>query len=82
MDLLVSTSKSVPGADNVAISGKFFSKVYEGNFKELGAWQKDFAEVAKQQGLGITKTYLWYTTCPKCAKKFGKNYVVIIGQIR
>ncbi len=82
MDLYVSCSKSVPGADNVTISGKFFSKVYEGNFKDLGAWQKEFATTAKEQGVDLKKTYLFYTSCPKCAKKYGKNYVVIIGQIR
>jgi hypothetical protein len=25
--------------------------------------------------------YFFYTTCPKCAKKYGKNYVVILAQI-
>ena len=29
----------------------------------------------------FTLQYMWYTTCPKCAKKYGKNYVVILGQI-
>jgi len=24
---------------------------------------------------------MWYTTCPKCAKKYGKNYVVIIAEV-
>ncbi|MCK7469725.1 MAG: 60S ribosomal export protein NMD3 [Desulfomicrobium escambiense] len=24
---------------------------------------------------------MWYTTCPKCAKKYGKNYVAIVGAI-
>jgi hypothetical protein len=24
---------------------------------------------------------MWYTTCPKCAKKYGKNYVVILAEI-
>ncbi|MEI6680215.1 MAG: hydrolase [Mariniphaga sp.] len=23
--------------------------------------------------------YMWYTTCSKCAKKHGKNYVVILS---
>ena len=32
--------------------------------------------------LNIGKWYMWYTTCPKCAKKYGKNYVVIVGQIQ
>jgi hypothetical protein len=29
----------------------------------------------------IKKWYMWYTTCPKCAKKYGKNYVVVIAEI-
>jgi hypothetical protein len=26
------------------------------------------------------KTYCYYTTCPRCAKKYGKNYVVLLAQ--
>ena len=29
----------------------------------------------------IKKLYFFYTTCPKCAKKYGKNYVVILMQV-
>jgi hypothetical protein len=29
----------------------------------------------------MKKEYMWYTTCPKCAKKYGKNYVVVVGQV-
>jgi len=25
--------------------------------------------------------YFFYTTCPKCAKKYGKNYVVILAEV-
>ncbi len=81
MDLYVAVDKEVPGAENVALGGKFFSKVYEGDFKETGKWMKDFENLAKTKGLSIKKMYMWYTTCPKCAKKYGKNYVAIIGQI-
>jgi NMD protein affecting ribosome stability and mRNA decay len=24
--------------------------------------------------------YFFYTTCPKCARKYGKNYVAILAQ--
>ncbi|HZH72463.1 MAG TPA: hydrolase [Mariniphaga sp.] len=24
---------------------------------------------------------MWYTTCPKCAKKYGRNFVVIVGKV-
>jgi hypothetical protein len=25
--------------------------------------------------------YCYYTTCPKCAKKYGKNYVVLLAKV-
>ncbi len=81
MDLYLATDKEIAGANNVTLGGKFFSKVYEGNFKDTGIWMKDFANYTKEKGLVVTKTYMWYTTCPKCAKKYGKNYVVIVGKI-
>jgi NMD protein affecting ribosome stability and mRNA decay len=40
-----------------------------------------FESIAKIKGLTIKKEYLWYTTCPKCAKKYGKNYVAVVGQV-
>jgi hypothetical protein len=82
MDLYLATDKEISGAENTTISGKFYSKVYEGPFKDTGKWCKDFENVAKSKGYTIKKWYMWYTTCPKCAKKYGKNYVAIIGQIK
>ncbi|MFA6410008.1 MAG: hydrolase [Candidatus Buchananbacteria bacterium] len=81
MDLYLAVDKEVPGAQNVTLSGKFLSKVYEGDFRETGKWCADFENYVKAQNLAIKKWYMWYTTCPKCAKKYGKNYVVIIGQV-
>ena len=81
MDLYLAVEKEIPGAENVKISGKFICKVYEGDFSKTGEWMKDFAAFALQEKYNISKQYSWYTTCPKCAKKYGKNYVVIIGKI-
>jgi hypothetical protein len=81
MDIYLAVDKDIPGAENVALSGKFFSKVYEGKFSDTGKWCRDFADQAKAKGLEIKKMYMWYTTCPKCAKKYGKNYVVIVGEV-
>ena len=81
MDLYLAVDKEVLGAENVTLSGKFLSKVYEGNFKDTGKWCKDFGEYAKEKDMKIKKWYMWYTTCPKCAKVYGKNYVVIVGEI-
>ena len=80
MDLYVAVDKEIPGAENTTLSGRFFSKVYEGPFKDTGKWCKEYEAMVKAQNLGVKKWYMWYTTCPKCAKKYGKNYVVIVGK--
>jgi hypothetical protein len=81
MDVYLAVDNNIPGATNVALSGKFYSKVYEGPFQDTGKWCKDFEEVAKSKNLSVKKWYMWYTTCPKCAKKYGKNYVAIIAEL-
>ena len=68
-------------AENTTVSGKFLSKVYEGPYKDTKKWSDDFEKYAGKQGFEIKKWFMWYTTCPKCAKKYGKNYVVIIAEV-
>ncbi len=80
MDIYLAVDKEIPSAENVSLSGKFFSKVYEGPYKDTNKWCKDYEALARNKGLKIRKWYMWYTTCPKCAKKYGKNYVAILGE--
>ena len=81
MDIYLAVTKEVEGAENVALSGRYLSKVYEGDFKQTKAWCEDFAAFAEQKGLAVKKSYMWYTTCPKCASKYGKNYVAIVAEV-
>ena len=81
MDIYVNVDSDIKGLDNRVLTGKFFSKVYEGPYKDTEKWSKDFEEISKSKGLNIKKSYMWYTTCPKCAKKYGKNYVTLIAQV-
>jgi hypothetical protein len=81
MDVYVAVDREVPGAQNTSLSGRFASKVYEGSFKETGTWCKDFEQYAGSQALKIRKWYMWYTTCPRCAKKYGKNYVAVLAEV-
>ncbi len=81
MNVYLAVDKEIPGAENILLSGKFLSKVYEGPFQDTGKWCKDFEQYATSKEVSIMKWYMWYTTCPKCAKKYGKNYVVIVAQV-
>ncbi|MCK9638300.1 MAG: hypothetical protein M0R39_00200 [Prolixibacteraceae bacterium] len=79
MDLYINVDKPVPALESKMFTGKFYSKVYEGPFKDTGKWCNDFERILVEKGYGNPKIYHWYTTCPKCAKKYGKNYVVLIA---
>ena len=81
MDICLAADKEVPGCKNLAMSGKFLCKVYEGPFQDTGKWCKDFSEYSKKKGIKPGKLYMWYTTCPKCAKAYGKNYVAIFAKV-
>lgn len=72
----LAVSKEVPNAENVKISGTFLTKVFEGPYQDAGKWYKKMQELAVEKKVEIKKIYLYYTTCPKCAKKWGKNYVI------
>lgn len=80
-DILIHVAKDVPGAEMVRLSGTFLSKVFEGPFKNVPKWMKEMEEWVKSQGKEVEKTYFFYTTCPACAKAYGKNYVVILAQV-
>jgi len=82
MDLYLAVDREIPGAANVTLSGKFLSKVYEGPYSDTGKWCADFKTYAAREGREIETWYMWYTTCPKCAKKHGKNHVVIVAKTK
>ncbi|MDP4291833.1 MAG: hypothetical protein Q8908_12185 [Bacteroidota bacterium] len=81
MDIYLPVEKEIPDIENTKLTGKFYSKVFEGPYKDSGKWMKEMEGIMKSKGMTSMKNYVWYTTCPKCAKKYGKNYVAMINQI-
>ena len=80
-DIYIAVSKNVPDTEMTKISGTFLSKVFEGPFQKTGMWAKEMKEYVGKKGKLLKKMYFFYTTCPSCAKYYGKNYVVILAQI-
>jgi hypothetical protein len=79
-DVYISISKEIPGAKTTTLSGTFLSKVFEGPYRNMRTWIEEMSSFVKTKGKQLQKLYFYYTTCPKCAKKYGKNYVVILAQ--
>ncbi len=80
-DVYIAVSKAVPGAEMARISGTFLTKVFEGPYKNVRNWVKEMMRYVQSKGKGLRKLYFFYTTCPKCAKFYGKNYTVLLAQV-
>lgn len=74
-------TKDVPGLEMAKLSGTYLTKVFEGDFKEVKNWVTQSLEYVKEKGKDLKKLYFYYTTCPKCAKFYGKNYVVAFIEV-
>lgn len=79
-DIYIEVSKDVPGAQMTTMSGIFLTKVFEGPYSNCGKWAKEMESYVKSKNREIKKLYFSYTTCPSCAKAYGKNYVVLFAQ--
>ena len=75
------TKGPVPEEENILLKGRFLSKVYEGDYSAMRGWMKEMDQHVRELGYGLRSTYAFYTTCPKCAKAYGKNYVVLLGEL-
>lgn len=80
-DIYLDVTKEVPGAQMATMSGTFLTKVFEGPYRNTGKWVEEMKEYVKGKGKQLQKIYFYYTTCPKCAKIYGKNYVVLFAKV-
>jgi hypothetical protein len=81
-EFYMTVSAEHPDLENVVkISGTFLSKTYDGPFNKVPAYLKDMEAYLKEQGKVAKKYYFYYTTCPKCAKKYGHNWIVAFAEV-
>ncbi len=78
---LFSVDRDVPGAEMVRLSGDFLTKVFDGPFSETPKWEATMKDYVQSKGRQLDTLYFFYTTCPRCAKHYGKNYVVGIAKL-
>lgn len=71
----------LPGAEVTKLTGTFVTRVFEGPYRNVGKWMHAMEEQVRADGGTLKKMYSFYATCPKCAKAFGKNHVVLFAQV-
>lgn len=65
----------------MTLSGTFFSRVFDGPYNAVPRWTKEMDTQIASQGKTAKKHYVYFTTCPKCAKSYGQNFAVALAQV-
>lgn len=79
-DVYLAVKKNAPGLACGMISGKFYTKVFEGPYSNMRKWMEEMTHYVNGKGKGVMRMLFFYPKCPECARKSGKNYVVIFAQ--
>jgi hypothetical protein len=73
--------KDVPDEEMTTLSGDFITRVFEGPYRKVKDHMHDMEIAAKAMGKSARQVYFFYTTCPRCAKTYGENYIVGVAAI-
>lgn len=78
---LFAASGDVPGEEMIRLSGDFITRVFEGPYSQAGNWARQMQADAAARGKPEAEVWFYYTTCPRCAQVYGKNYVVGLARM-
>lgn len=78
---LFAVGAPVPDLESVRLSGTFRTKVFEGPYARAPQWIEETKDWLADKGERAEEIYFFYTTCPKCAKSYGRNYVVAVARL-
>ena len=76
-----SVIKDVPGLNMVRLNGTYMTKVFDGDFRKLPKMIQATETFIHENGQEMKEQFAFYTTCPKCSKHYGHNYIVIFGRV-
>lgn len=80
-NIYLEASHYVPEARMITLSGTFLAKVFEGPYADAPRWMAEMQHLAAAHGKHIQRFLFGYTTCPRCSKAYGENYVVLYAQL-
>ncbi len=73
--------KDVEGEEMTTLSGDFITRVFEGPYRRAKDFTHDMEVAATAMGRTAKRVFFYYTTCPKCAKAYGENYIVGVAEV-
>jgi hypothetical protein len=80
-DLYMNVAHEVADAQNIKLSGKFFSKIFDGPFLKVPQYIREMDILLTRQNKLARRYFFYFATCPACAKKYGHNYIVAFAEL-
>lgn len=80
-EIYMSVTGPVEGANNATVSGTFFARVFAGGYNAVPKFIKQLNAELANEGKTPKDYYIHYAYCPKCAKKYGDNYMIIFAKV-
>jgi len=80
-EIYLSVNKEIAEAKNIKMTGNFVAKVFSGPYRDVPKFIKSMDEYLSQEGKKALDYYIHYAYCPKCAKKYGNNYMIIFARV-
>lgn len=71
----------VDDEEMMLLSGDFMTRVFEGPYRQAKTWVHEMETAAEAAGKRAKRTFMFYTTCPKCARAYGKNYIIGVTEV-
>ena len=73
---LFAVSKAVKDYPRVKLTGEYEARVFDGQYQDVYKFKKILETEVNNNHKVIEDQWVFYTTCPKCAKVYGHNYMV------
>jgi hypothetical protein len=80
-EIYYSVTKEVKGANNTMISGSFVAGVFDGSYNSIPKFIKEMNTYLGKNGQTAKDYYVHYAYCPKCAKAYGHNYMILFALV-
>jgi hypothetical protein len=80
-ELYMFVTKEIPGEQTESLTGTFYSKVFEGPYSDVPRCLRSMNIFLADNKMVSKKDYIYFPYCPKCAKKYGHNYIVVVSRV-
>jgi hypothetical protein len=80
-ELYMAITREIAGCNIERLTGNFFSKVYEGSYGDVPQCLRKTDLYLAANVMVSKKYYINFPYCPKCAKKYGHNYIMVLAEV-